>query len=165
MLSQRLDFIREFQEKYPTSHVGGSIGLMLHGVDLKRDLDKVDVDLTVQAPLFLDDQAHDLQISDVEESSCPEDFEYQFRKHPAGMSGPYFKVDINILKEKESDLISHDGFIYRVSKKEDILFYKLLYALKGIEKHKNDLITIINGPASYPYVAIQPADVIDDLPF
>jgi len=38
ILDLQLETIREFQEKYPKSHVGGSFGLFLLGYDLKRDM-------------------------------------------------------------------------------------------------------------------------------
>ena len=48
LMQLKLDFLREFQSNYPKSHVGGSIGLMLHGVDLKRDLNLSDLDIVME---------------------------------------------------------------------------------------------------------------------
>ena len=43
----KLEFLRDFQQQYPTSHVGGSMGLFLRGIDLKRDLTFSDLDITI----------------------------------------------------------------------------------------------------------------------
>jgi hypothetical protein len=45
-MQYKLQILREFQTKYPDSHVGGSIGLYLHGIDLKRDISRTDLDIT-----------------------------------------------------------------------------------------------------------------------
>src|SRR5882757_9910466 len=133
-----LETVRKIQTLFPTVHVGGSIGLYLHGLDLKRDLSKSDIDLTdkdqAAANLFVD------SFKDTEESSNPEDFKYQFRYNYPG--DRYIKIDISIFPEKEFDVIDKDGFLYRVSKKEDILFYKKKYAESGGKKHQDDLTAI-----------------------
>ena len=45
-IRKQLKVLRAFQNKYPKSHVGGSIGLRLLGVDLKRNLYYSDLDIT-----------------------------------------------------------------------------------------------------------------------
>lgn len=150
-----LKIVREFNEKYPGSHVGGSIGLFLHGFDLKRELRKSDLDITIPTPL-----PPSFQIENYEESSAFEDFDIQLRVYPE-KNGLYIKVDINVNAEIGFDVIRFEGNQYNVSKKEDILSWKKKYAQKGIEKHINDLITIETGlrPAEKPVLNH------DDLPF
>jgi len=52
-MQYKLEMLREFQAKYPDSHVGGSVGLYLHGINLQRDISRTDLDLTV--PDWIDD--------------------------------------------------------------------------------------------------------------
>ena len=53
--------LKEFQGKYPTSHVGGSIGLMLRGIDLKRDLLTSDLDITIDEYNFNENTIEGIQ--------------------------------------------------------------------------------------------------------
>jgi len=161
---KQLKFIQDFQNKYLDSHLGGSIGLLLHGVDLKRSLDKSDIDLTVQIPLSF---AEPIGIEDLTESSNAEDFEYAFRYEPMG-SNWYFKVDVNLKPKSEFVKITHEGFEYRVSLLKDILVKKIEYAGKGVQKHIDDLIVIHCGvrPERKEEEKKQvPVTDIDDLPF
>lgn len=160
-LIDKLKLIRDFQQRFPGSHVGGSIGLFLLGIDLKRSLDRSDVDMTIQTPL---DLSQSLGIENTEESSNPEDFDYQFRHYPDG-GDSYTKIDINISPDKGSTNVVYMGDLYRVSLKEDILFYKNLYAEKGIQKHIDDLITIETGIRPEVKEVAVTASEIDDLPF
>jgi hypothetical protein len=42
------------------------------------------------------------------------------------------------------EIINVDGYEYRVQNIDDILYWKALYAVKGIEKHYKDLVHINN---------------------
>lgn len=70
-MKDKLEIIKMIQIRFPRTHVGGSIGLFLHGIDLKRDLSKSDIDLT--SPEVLD-FSNPINIEDLEESSNTEDF-------------------------------------------------------------------------------------------
>jgi hypothetical protein len=164
IMKERLLIIKQLQDKYPTSHLGGSIGLFLHGVDLQRDLSKSDIDMTVAQEI---DFSQPINIENLEESSSPEDFDYQFRYYPNAGS-VYVKIDINIRPEKKFVLIMHDGVEYRVSRIEDIIVWKHFYSMKGQGKHTDDLETIRTGirPKEEKITTQRvAADIIDDLPF
>ena len=166
-IEHKLELVRQFQNRFPELHVGGSIGLFLHGVDLKRSLDKSDIDLTSPIPLSFSEP---LDIENAEESSNPEDFEYAFMVYPLGYEKPYTKVDISLQPGKEFDVIIHESNSYKVSKLQDIYFWKSKYAAKGIEKHIDDFIAIVTGVRPERKKDEQPAvtvseDSIDDLPF
>jgi len=150
-----LKLVREFQHKYALSHVGGSIGLFLHGLDMKRPLNNSDIDMTLKTLL-----PETFDIDDSEESSNPEDFDVQLRVYP-NKGGYYIKVDINVNEKSSFDVIEHGGFKYNVSKKDEILEWKRKYADKGVQKHIDDLIAIETGIR--PEEKIH--DEIDDLPF
>lgn len=152
MIKFKLEALREFQENHPTSHVGGSIGLMLRGVDLLRSLDKSDLDITVDEFVLSDDEKLD-------QRSDANDFDYALSfSHSKGY---YTKIDLRITPESSYDVIEFDGHKYNVSKLRDILFWKKKYADKGFQKHKDDLITIETGIR--PSVVIGNED--DALPF
>lgn len=162
-MTERLKIIKQLQDKYPTSHVGGSIGLFLHGVDLQRDLSKSDIDMTVSEKI---DFTQPIDIENLEESSRPEDFDYQFRFYPNAGS-VYVKIDINIRPSKKFVLIVFDGIEYRVSRIEDIIAWKHFYSMKGKGKHTDDLETIRTGirPKEEQKQVAYANDTVDDLPF
>jgi len=136
MIKFKLEALREFQANHPTAHVGGSIGLMLRGIDLHRSLDKSDLDITVDEFVLLADEKLD-------QRSDANDFDYAF-SFPHS-DGYYTKIDLRVTPEPSYDVIEFDGHKYNVSKLRDILFWKKKYADKGAQKHKDDLITIETG--------------------
>lgn len=138
LIEQKLKIAKEFQEKYPNSHLGGSIGLMLRGIDLKRDLSLSDLDITTPNAILKEDI-----ITDYEERSDVSDFDYAIQK--SFHSGIYLKIDVRISPEPSFDVIKFNGVFYNVSKKENILFWKKKYADKNVLKHINDLIAIETG--------------------
>lgn len=134
LISNKLEAIRKIQRKYPTSHVGGSIGLMLHGIDLKRDLSTSDLDITI------DEYSETDKIKDIDKKSDNNDFDFSFKI--TNSDNTYIKIDFRINPEPSFDIIEFNGFTYNVSKLKDILFWKQKYANKGSLKHANDLIVI-----------------------
>jgi len=141
MMTDKLNIIKTLLEKYPDSHVGGSIGLFLHGVDLKRNLNKSDIDFTVTAPI---DFSQPMNIENLVEPSAPGDFEYSFRMYHSKDGATYTKIEISINPAPIFDIIVYDGYSFRVTKKDHIIMWKKLYASKGSLKHEHDMI-VING--------------------
>lgn len=136
IIQHKLETLFEFQQLYPNSHVGGSIGLYIRGVDLKRNLYDSDLDITSDS---FDVDKHD----DLIGRSDNNDFDYALKKwHDDGY---YTKIDIRISPEPSFDIIEFEGKNYNVSKLKDILFWKKKYADKGVKKHQDDLITIETG--------------------
>ena len=146
----QLAVLRAFQQKYPKSHVGGSIGLHLLGVDLKRDLWFSDLDITT--PEFTEKNNDNLQ-----HSSAVEDFDHAYQINE-NKTGKFFKLEIRIDDEQSDfDVVNFEGFNYNVTKKETILKWKLNYALKGVEKHIHDLFAIATG--------VRPKKLENELPY
>jgi hypothetical protein len=151
-IESKLKTLREFQVKHPTAHVGGSIGLFLRGIDLKRDLAKSDLDITVDE--------FDLRIStEYEERSDNNDFDFSVKDMIS--ESVYVKIDIRISPEPSYDVVVFDGNSYNVSKVKDILWWKQKYADKGVDKHRDDLITIKTGIRP----EVKETSFSDDLPF
>jgi len=142
----KLKVLKEFQDKHPTSHVGGSIGLMLRGIDLQRDLMDSDLDITVDEYVFTEDN-----VDGLEQRSDGNDFDYCVKRIDNDL---YTKIDIRVNPEPSFETVSYDGVSYNVSKVRDILFWKKKYAKKGVLKHVNDLITIETG--------VRPKEVEDE---
>ena len=154
LIKLKLETLKEFQDKYPTSHVGGSIGLFLRGINLFRDLSESDLDITIDDFVFKKET-----LKDYEQRSDANDFDYLIKKNVK--NGLHVKIDIRICPEPSFDVIEFEGTKYNVSKYRDIIFWKTKYAKKGISKHKNDLETIKNGVRP-----LEPVSVVDDdLPY
>ena len=153
----KLETLRDFLDKHPTAHVGGSIGLMLRGINLRRELCSSDLDITVDEFNCLD-----LSSEGLSERSDGNDFDHSLKKDH--VDGNYTKIDIRINPEPSFEVISYNGITYNVSKLRDILFWKKKYADKGVIKHINDLIVIETGIR--PLYDITPTVFYDDdLPF
>lgn len=151
----QLGKLREFQQRYPLSHVGGSVGLMLHGIDLQRDINKSDLDVTNPDPM-------PEQIWDgYTESSEPSDFDHRIVLD-AGKN-LYVKMEIRISPEPSFETIEFKGDKYNVSLLKNILFWKQKYANKGVQKHIDDLVVINTGVRPVPKQV--PVYELDDLPF
>jgi len=151
-IKHKLDTVLEFQSKYPNSHVGGSIGLMLHGIDLQRPLYNSDLDITT-------DVFNPEETPNLEGRSDANDFDYALKQvHEDGF---YTKLDIRVTPEPTFEVVEFEGNKYNVSKVKDIKFWKKKYADKGVLKHQNDLITIETGIRPIEVIV----NVLDDLPF
>lgn len=149
LLEYKLKFLREFQEQYPTSHVGGSVGLMLQGIHLKRSLEKSDLDLIIdeldENEFFTDFiNKYDKPI-DISSNTSDFDIRFSVNYDMENIWYKYTKVEIRINPEPSFDVIEFEGNFYNVSKLRNILFWKTKYAKNGSQKHIDDLFTIKFG--------------------
>ncbi len=143
VIEGKLKIVRGFQQKHPTSHLGGSLGLLLLGVDLGRDLYKSDIDITIDE-LNKEDET-DI-VNSFEQRSENTDFDLALKQED--IDGHYTKIDIRICPEPSFIVVEYQGFKYNVSKLRDILYWKKRYANNGSGssiKHINDLIKIDTG--------------------
>jgi len=152
----KLETLKEFQEKHPTAHVGGSIGLFLRGINLFRDLSKSDLDITIDEFVFENEA-----LKDYEQRSDGKDFDYAIKKNLD--NDLYVKLDIRVCPEPSFDVVEFEGVNYNVSKYRDIIFWKTKYASKGVSKHQEDLETIRTGVRPLEPVSVDDDD--DGLPF
>jgi len=157
---ERLDIIKDIQDVIPNCHVGGSIGLYLHGIKLQREYNRSDIDLVID-----EEPPKKFQIMNryTETTSNPNDFDYRYRS--AVKDGLYIKVDIRISPEPSFVVINFMGIDYNVSKQRDILFWKQKYADKWSEKHIADLNYIDGGNRPLQPVYTSSDGERDDLPF
>jgi hypothetical protein len=144
----KLQVFRDFQLQNPTAHLGGSLGLMLRGIDLQRDLISSDLDVTID-----EYEVKNLEVDRLDLTSEGNDFDFCTSK-VINEEGLYVKMDLRVNPEPSFDKIEFEDFTYNVSKLRDILFWKKSYAKKGVLKHINDLVTIETG--------VRPAEVTND---
>jgi len=144
-MQYKLQMLREFQAKYQDSHVGGSVGLYLWGIDLQRDISRTDLDLTV--PDWIDELSTTKGYR--EAPSDVSDFDYSIMNKSKDY---YFccKMEIRVCPEPSFTVIEDEGYSYNVSLLSNILFWKKKYARKGVQKHIDDLITIETGVRPEP---------------
>ncbi len=144
-----LKVLQNFQIKYPNSQIGGSVGLFLLGYDLKRDLSKSDLDILCdnykverkETKTFNEAKLCQQMIDDIclqSKSTSYSDFIDKYYEDD-------IKVEISKIIEAPAVEVIYNEFLYKVSPLATILKYKMKYALKGYEKHFNDIIQLINN--------------------
>lgn len=150
----KFETILQFQKNYPTSHIGGSIGLLIRGIDLKRDLSDSDIDITIDE-FYL--PPSDLVI----ERANSSDYDYSVTFHKESNYGLSVNMDIRISPEPSFEIVGFEGNKYNVFKLRDILFWKRKYAKREVIKHSDDLEVIRTGIRKTKPVC----ETVDDLPF
>lgn len=127
-----MSLVKRIQEKYPLIHVGGSFGLMLHGINLGRELKDLDFcsPVYIKMPEAFNKMERTFDFNDTIYDT--HDFDYQ------GVFREVF-IEIRIDDTQTYKLINRSGFIFKVTDIEIIKFYKQKYADKGYEKHAKDI--------------------------
>lgn len=152
-ICDKLMVFKKIQDNNPSAHLGGSLGLFLHGKDLKRSLINSDLDITAET---FDVSTID---KDFENRSDSNDFDFGYKINHNSVF--YTKIDIRINPEPSFEIIMYFEMPLNVSRLKDILFWKTKYANKGVEKHKHDLIAMETGIRPAP----SPCIFDDELPF
>jgi hypothetical protein len=155
IFAEKLEVLKQFQCDYPESVLGGSIGLFLHGVDLKRDLTMSDLDFCMpDCSKLVEDRLNSELVKHHQENSGS-DFRHKVNLNHK-TEGYYTKVEIS---ERDCDFVYkyHEGFMYKLQTLSDILLWKAHYAFKGISKHKEDLQEIIH--ARFPSTKPDPNEI------
>jgi hypothetical protein len=137
-----LETIKELQERYPIFHVGGSAGLFLHGIRLKRwEKANTSSDLDLIAPYYIlvEDPEGDVgMVEHLDAKASANDFDETFLYDGV-------KVDLRIDPKQRYEYITYQGFRYKVSNLFTILEAKMRYALNGQGKHKADLMEMMTA--------------------
>lgn len=128
--SMRLDIVRKFQEQYPHTQIGGSVGLFLHGVHLNRFKNQIN-DFDIITPYYTKfETTPQCHINDsIENHKSGNDF-------TECLLIENIKADVRIDNKQKYDIIEFEGFKYKVSVLESIWAAKLRYNTK---KHIDDL--------------------------
>jgi hypothetical protein len=124
------------QTKYPHFIVGGSVALYLHGVRLQR-WDHVRSDLDIVMPYYT---KIDGSVDETNKTSGA-DFDYSVKVHDIKLGS--VKVDCLIEPKARYEIVKFNDVEYKVVPLLTIIEAKLRYALKGNQKHINDLHKIL----------------------
>lgn len=140
-----LPILRKIQEKYPMFHVGGSTGLFLHGLYLKRWGANINnrSDLDLISPYFiLPEDFEGIKVNYEDAKMSGNDFDETFMLETP--DGGYCKVDYRVDPYQRYELIEYKGFKYKVSLLETIVEAKLKYARqRNGQKHKQDCYELL----------------------
>ena len=167
LLTLKLAMLKELQDTVPSLYIGGRIGLLLHGVDLQRDLGASDFDLVMNKnhkgclDAFISEMDSRsgrtvIKSDNVWKRSHSTDFDLRLalpvvRENISGTkSVVYVKTEIRFLNNDELETpdwvsVTYKGVIYHVQNLESILKWKKKYADDGYEKHYVDLKVIETG--------------------
>lgn len=140
----KLEAVKMIQTKYPTFHVGGSIGLFLHGIRLKRWTEKTSSDIDMVSPYFVlpefntenEDDEDEMDIDYIEAKASGNDFNDTLLIH--GDFGTV-KMDYRIDPHQRYEIVEYKGFRYKVSPLLTIMDAKMKYAMNGQTKHAKDI--------------------------
>jgi len=138
-VEEKLEIVRNLQKEFEGSYLGGSLSLLIRGIDLKRSLDDSDIDLIIQNSDF---EKFYLKSWDCVTLGYSFDFDYNIKLKK---SNHIYKMDVVMTKFPKFDVIEYQGHSYRVNDLQTVLDYKKKYASDGNVKHKNDMIAIETG--------------------
>jgi hypothetical protein len=134
--------VKKMSEKIPQIIFGGSVGLYLQGIILKRDETDLDIFLPYWVDIFRECDLIKSKIvaekrlksgSDFDENAC------------IIFDGKVVKFDLKISPNKHYNIVHVDGVSVKVIDWKEILSYKIKYALNGQSKHEKDLINLIEN--------------------
>lgn len=128
----KLDLLKTIQTEFPTTIVGGSVGLFLHGLLLDRLKDGNGSDLDIIVPYYCFHNKENINVEQVHTKKSGNDFDIVI-----GFNG--VNCDVRIDPYAKYDIIRYDDFDFKVSPLFDILYYKTKYAKNGQTKHIDDL--------------------------
>jgi hypothetical protein len=135
--SMPLATVKSLQQRYPLTHIGGSVGLFLHGVRLRRWATNGIADIDIVTPYFIlfesfEDEKDEYEVGYIDGKKSGNDFDETFLINS-------LKVDCRIDPKQRYVIIEHEGFKYKVSTFETIMAAKMKYAVAGVQKHKDDI--------------------------
>lgn len=131
--AMNLELVRKIQTKYPLTHVGGSVGLFLHGIRLSRFGDYQKSDLDMITPYYVMMEAPDgSEMERISGKKSSNDFDDSWI-----IDG--IKLDFRIDPYQRYEIVEYKGFKYKVSIFETIMAAKMKYAVLGQHKHKDDI--------------------------
>ncbi len=150
-----IDKLKEFQIDYPLSHIGGSLGLFLHGIQLSRFKNfNSQIDFDVILPYYQiikkKEENNNLKIDGVtllEKVMEEEEVDYSSSNDfDEAVFYDGVKIDLKVDPHQKYEIINFEDFDFKVSKLENILEAKLRYAMtpsKSSVKHKKDIYEMV----------------------
>ena len=137
-LDKRLEIYKSIESVHPGCHIGGSIGLFLHGIDLGRTFIDSDVDICSFKPhgkKLVDSRYSE---TDLASSTDMDEVCYESNVEENGVEKK-IKIEYKYDKTQDFKLVEYKGVTYRVTLPEIILGWKVLFSCRGSKKHREDL--------------------------
>lgn len=140
----RLDEVKIIQKVYPHFILGGSTALYLHGFNIKRNYEVKDLDFVT--PYYTPININDFDPEDgvIEADNMSEaqpsgnDFDYV---EGLVIGDSFLLLDMRIDPKQRYEIITYNGFDYKVSPWYPIIEAKMRYAaVNRDQKHKKDLV-------------------------
>jgi hypothetical protein len=159
-----INLVKQIQQDFPLSIIGGSTALFLHGVRLKRWLTKdkdgkgSDIDIIVPYYVKFDKLSNGNQFID-SEAEYPSASDFDERLEISGV-----KVDVCVCPKTKYQYIEYEGFSYKVNTLKEIWEAKIRY---GTKKHIQDLkdAMIVNKQQAVEIPVLKTSSAKDDLPW
>jgi hypothetical protein len=139
-LDKRLEIYKEIESVHPGCHIGGSIGLFLHGIDLGRAFVDSDIDICSFKPHgrgFRDTKKRYSEIG-LASSTDMDEVTYKSEVEEDGVE-KRIKIEYKYDRTQDFKTVEYKGVTYRVTLPEIILGWKVLFACRGSKKHREDL--------------------------
>ena len=139
-LDKRLEIYKAIESVHPGCHIGGSIGLFLHGIDLGRTFVDSDIDICSFKPNGKEFKDLQKRYSETSLASSTDMDEVTYKSEIAE-DGVEKRIKIEYKYDRTQDfkLIEYKGITYRVTLPEIILGWKVLFSCRGSKKHREDL--------------------------
>ena len=139
-LDKRLEIYKAIESVHPGCHIGGSIGLFLHGIDLGRTFVDSDIDICSFKPNGKEFKDLQKRYSETGLASSTDVDEVTYRSE-IEENGVEKKIKIEYKYDKTQNfkVVEYKGVTYRVTLPQMILGWKVLFACRGSKKHRADL--------------------------
>lgn len=152
-----IQLFKKLRERNPTILLSGSLALFLQNVRLPRLPEDIDIYLPYDDDFTMIERMTEREINSYDESNrLIEDNRIRRAYDYEGLNRT-IKIDVfQPIEENDADeIIIHSNNI-PCTHQRDILKYKISHALNGNEKHKEDMIFILNNSGSeYPNIKIE----------
>ena len=139
-LDKRLEIYKAIESVHPGCHIGGSIGLFLHGIDLGRTFVDSDIDICSFKPNGKEFKDLQKKYSETGLASSTDMDEVTYRSEieENGVE-KRIKIEYKYDKTQNFKVVEYKGVTYKVTLPQMILGWKVLFACRGSKKHRADL--------------------------
>lgn len=158
----RLEDVKIIQKAYPHFILGGSTALYLHGFNIERKQEVKDLDFVTPyfTPINIKDFDPEDGVTEADNMSEAQpsgnDFDYV---EGLVIDGSFLLLDMKIDPKQRYEIITHNGFDYKVSPWYPIIEAKMRYAqVNKDQKHKKDLINMFQLVKPSERVLVNPIE-------
>ena len=158
----RLEDVKIIQKAYPHFILGGSTALYLHGFNIERKKEVKDLDFVTPyfTPINIKDFDPEDGVTEADNMSEAQpsgnDFDYV---EGLVIEGSFLLLDMKIDPKQRYEIITHNGFDYKVSPWYPIIEAKMRYAqVNRDQKHKKDLVNMFQLVKPSDRVLVNPIE-------